>query len=82
MFDHIHGDVNRTTSTNHTTCSIYMDLYWTQDEQIRSELNSVKCVFVYNERPKCETDPVSILFSGMHAKIINCYSVNLISRNY
>ena len=69
MFDEIHSDVNRTE--DHTNnCSFSVDFYWTQDEQIRSKLNSIQCVFAFRGASPCNTNTVLVAFAGMNNKII------------
>ena len=68
MFDEVHSDVSRTEDHTNDSCSFSIDLYWTQDEQIRSKLPSLQCVFTFKDgvlRP-CTTGTISITFAGMN----------------
>ena len=64
-FDEIHGEP-RTNCTNNDY-SFSVELHWTQDEEIRSKLASLQCVFIFQGGSSpCITDKISVVFAGMY----------------
>ena len=65
-FDEIHGEP-RTNCTQFNDYSYSVELYWTQDEQIRTKLVSLQCVFIFQRGSSpCITDKISVVFAGMN----------------
>ena len=80
IFDDIHSNVNRTEDQTNTHCLYSLDLYWTRDERIRSQLVSLQCVFVFGGGASpCTTKKVSVVFAGMNKLTIYC---NQLGVNY
>ena len=60
----VSSSVKFTSSRDNRTCSHSIDVSWSDNANIRKELDSVLCVFVFKGGISCKTENVSLVFSG------------------
>jgi hypothetical protein len=67
MLDEILDVKIRMNDPTNTYCLYSMDFNWTQNEQIRSKLPSIQCVFIFEDgASNCTTGKINIVFAGMN----------------
>ena len=58
-----------------TDCTYLLNISWTMDDQIRRELDSIQCTFLYHDfSSNCITGRVNIKFRDIGKKLRNLYN--------
>ena len=64
IFSSVVGSVKPSSDNTTMSCSHSVNITWTNDTNIRNELDSVMCVIILKGGVSCKTENISVVFSG------------------